>query len=90
MHILYFWLAAVNIIGVIVTVHDKRAARHGAWRVSEHTLFVLCFAGGCPGVYLTMRLIHHKILHKRFMLGIPLIFALQCVICGLIYYFIFS
>lgn len=80
MPILY-WLAVINAAGIAVTIHDKRAARRGAWRVSERTLFVLCLLGGCPGVYLTMRLIHHKTLHRRFMLGIPAIFLAQCALC---------
>ena len=52
---LFYWLIAVNLIGAIVTLHDKNAARRGAWRVPEKTLFLFCLLGGCPGVYLTMR-----------------------------------
>lgn len=86
---LFYWLIAVNLIGAIVTIHDKRAARRGAWRVPEKTLFLFCFLGGCPGVYAAMRLAHHKTLHKRFMLGIPLIFLIQCAICGILWYYIY-
>ena len=78
----YLWLIAVNVAGIVATVHDKSAARRGAWRVSERTLFILCILGACPGIYLTMRIIHHKTRHKRFMLGIPLIFIVQCAIAG--------
>ena len=83
------WLAAVNCIGAAVTAHDKRAARRGAWRVPEKVLFFWCIAGGCPGVYLTMRLSHHKTRHKRFMLGIPAIFAAQCAICAGLWYYLY-
>lgn len=86
----FYWLIAVNLIGVIVTIHDKLAAMRNAWRVPERTLFLLCILGGCPGVYLTMRMIHHKTLHKRFMIGIPLIFAAQLVICFILWHFILS
>ena len=79
------WLIAVNLIGVAVTVYDKAAARRHAWRIPERTLFALCFLGACPGVYLTMRAIHHKTLHKQFMLGIPLIFLAQCVIVWFVF-----
>ena len=75
--ILFFWLLLVNCIGAFVTIHDKHAAQRGAWRVPEKTLFALCILGGCPGVYLTMRTIHHTTRHRRFMIGIPLIFAAQ-------------
>lgn len=86
MHIFFYWLIAVNIAGISITAQDKRAARRGAWRVPEKTLFLLCILGGCPGVYLTMRAIHHKTLHKRFMIGIPLIFLAQLVVCFILWY----
>lgn len=71
--ILIFWLLLVNCIGAFVTIHDKHAAQRGAWRVPEKTLFALCILGGCPGVYLTMRTIHHKIQAPAIYVGIPLI-----------------
>ena len=85
---LFYYLFAVNSVGAIITFYDKCAARHGAWRISEKTLFLFCILGGCPGVYFTMRLIHHKTLHKRFMIGIPLIFLMQCAILGVLWYYI--
>jgi uncharacterized membrane protein YsdA (DUF1294 family) len=84
--ILLFWLLLINCIGIFVTIHDKRAAQRGAWRVPEKTLFALCVLGGCPGVYLTMRAIRHKTKHKRFMIGIPLIFAGQLALCAWLFY----
>ncbi len=84
--ILFFWLLLINCIGIFVTIHDKRAAQRGAWRVPEKTLFALCVLGSCPGVYLTMRTIRHKTKHKRFMIGIPLIFAGQLALCAWLFY----
>jgi uncharacterized membrane protein YsdA (DUF1294 family) len=72
------YLLVINVIGAGVTLWDKIAARNGAWRIPEKTLFLWCVLGGCPGVYLMMRLIRHKTLHRRFMWGIPLIFLAQC------------
>lgn len=86
MQIILIYLAAINIIGIIMTARDKRAARRGTWRVPERTLFMLCILGGCPGVYAAMRLMRHKTLHKRFMWGIPAIFIVQIIIVGLIYF----
>lgn len=80
--ILIFWLLLINCAGIVITIHDKRAAQRGAWRVPEKTLFALCVFGGCPGIYLTMRAIRHKTKHKRFMIGIPLIFAAQLALCA--------
>lgn len=87
MHLLLFWLLVVNICGAAAAIHDKRAAVRGAWRVSERTLFLLCILGGCPGVYLAMRAVHHKTKHRRFMWGIPAIFLIQCAICAALWYY---
>ena len=82
------YFAAVSIISAVVCAADKRRAVKGKWRVKESTLFLLCALGGSAAMYITMRLIRHKTLHKRFMIGIPLIVVVQVVLLiGLIYYF---
>lgn len=84
--LIYF--AVISIISAVVCVADKRRAVKGKWRVKESTLFLLCALGGSVAMYITMRLIRHKTLHKRFMIGIPLIVVVQVVLLiGLIYYF---
>ncbi len=77
----------INLIGVILTYTDKRRAITGGWRIPERTLFLLCMLGGCPGIYITMRTIRHKTLHKRFMWGIPAIFVLQILLSIALYWF---
>ncbi len=72
-----FYLAIINIIGIIVTVHDKNAAKKNKWRVPEKTLFILSAIGSGISVYATMLLIRHKTKHKRFMIGIPLIIIVE-------------
>ena len=84
---LYIWFIAINVAGIAVTVHDKSAARRGAWRVSERTLFALRLLAPCPGVHLPMSIIYSKTCHKRFMIGIPLIFLAQCTITGILWYY---
>ena len=79
------YLLLVNLIGALFVAADKRKARKNRWRVPEKTYFLFCLLGGCPGVYLSMRIFHHKTLHKRFMWGIPAIFVLQLVL-GLWYW----
>lgn len=85
MNNILIYLIVINVIGAVWTALDKHKARHGHFRVPEKTLFLLCALGGCPGVYLTMRRCRHKTQHKRFMWGIPAIFALQ-VGAAAIYY----
>ena len=71
------YFAAVSAITAIITAVDKYKAKKGAFRISEATLFILALTGGALSEYVTMRLIHHKTLHKRFMIGLPLIILLQ-------------
>ena len=85
--IIYFLV--ISLITAIVTAIDKHKAKKGAFRISEATLFLLAAIGGSLSEYLTMRAIRHKTLHKRFMIGLPLIMLLQlaAIILSAIYIF---
>ena len=80
MRYFYIYLVVINIIAVIVTVHDKSAAQRGAWRVKERTLMLISALGGAPAMYLTMLTIHHKTRKPLFMIGIPVIFVLELIL----------
>ena len=71
------YLCAVSAVSVAATVHDKCAAKKSRRRVPERTLILLCMFGGSAAMYLTMRIIHHKTRHAKFMVGIPVIMLLQ-------------
>ncbi len=75
-------LAVTNAVSFFLMWADKRAAKRGAWRVPEKTLFAsaLCF-GGLGGV-VGMHLFHHKTKHWYFRVGLPLILLLQAVMLG--------
>ncbi len=79
-----YYLIIMNLIAVIVTVHDKNAAQRGVWRVKERTLMLLSALGGAPAMYLTMLTIHHKMRKPLFMIGIPLIFVLELAVLFLV------
>ncbi len=86
--IILIYLLVVNALGAGAVLLDKWLARRGKRRIRERTLFLWCLLGGCPLVYGAMKLCRHKTLHKRFMIGIPLIFILQILAVGaLVYYF---
>ncbi|MDD6175461.1 MAG: DUF1294 domain-containing protein [Firmicutes bacterium] len=87
--ILIVYLLLINLIGAGLVVSDKKRARQNRWRIRERSLFLAAALGGCPGVYLTMKKIRHKTQHKRFMIGLPLIFALQLLGTGAAYWFYF-
>ncbi|MCD8026374.1 MAG: DUF1294 domain-containing protein [Clostridiales bacterium] len=74
------YLIVINVTAVIITVFDKLRAVHGGWRVRERSLIIVSALGGSAGMYLTMLLIRHKTRRIKFMLGIPLIFIIQCVL----------
>ena len=74
-----YYLIFVNIFAVFLCVVDKVNAKNNNWRISEKLLFFVSLIGGSFGMYLTMRFIRHKTLHKRFMIGLPIIALLQIV-----------
>lgn len=83
-----YWIAyliIINFIAVFVTISDKRRAVMRRSRIRERTLLLVSALGGSPAMWITMKRIRHKTRHKKFMIGIPLIFTVQIVI----FYFIF-
>ncbi len=74
--LVYFFM--ISAVSVFICVIDKHNAAAEKWRISEKTLFLLSFIGGALAMYLTMRIIHHKTRHKRFMWGLPIIMLLHC------------
>ncbi len=78
MEIFLIWVGAANVVAIIMTLLDKSFARKkGARRIPEWKLFAAALLGGALGMYATMRRIRHKTLHKRFMVGLPMIIVLQ-------------
>lgn len=75
-----FWLAAANLLGMILMGADKSRAKRGAWRIPEKTFFLLAVLGGSVGCWLGMYLFHHKTRHWYFVAGIPLILIAQILI----------
>lgn len=84
------WIVFISVLTTAVTVADKIRATKGRFRISEKTLFILALSGGSLAEYVTMKLIRHKTLHKRFMLGLPLIIIFQFVSIMLVFYKLYS
>lgn len=69
-----------------MTVKDKKAAIKGKRRVPEKTLILVGLCGAAVPMFITMRIIHHKTKHIKFMLGLPLEALLHItIICAVIY-----
>ena len=79
------YLLTVSFYSVILTCTDKRCAQKGRRRIPERQLFGAALLGGSAAMYITMRIIRHKTLHKRFMIGLPLIMLLQAAIAICLY-----
>jgi len=83
---LFIYLILINIIAICVTVSDKHRAVKHKWRIPESTLLILSALGGSFSMLVTMRVIHHKTKHKKFMIGIPVIIFLQLIAVGIFVY----
>lgn len=70
-------MAIMSIAGGAVCATDKRAARCGARRVSERTLWAFALLMGACGVLISMLALRHKTRKKRFMVFVPLLAAAQ-------------
>lgn len=83
MEVLAGVLLAVNMLGLGLMGYDKARAQAGRYRISEKCLLITAVCGGAAGIWLGMRLFRHKTLHARFVVGVPVLFALQA---GLIWF----
>lgn len=77
MDIITGYLLAVNIASFILYGIDKYKAKRGKWRISEAMLLTMAVIGGSVGAWTGMKVWHHKTMHKKFTIGVPLVFVLQ-------------
>ncbi|MBQ0057930.1 MAG: DUF1294 domain-containing protein [Bacteroidales bacterium] len=71
------YLVIVSLVTFIAYGIDKWKARRQRWRIPESALIWLAVAGGSIAALFAMRLFHHKTLHKKFTIGIPVILLAQ-------------
>ena len=71
------YLLLLNGIAFVLFGIDKLKARKGRWRIPERSLLVVALLGGSSGAWLGIKVWHHKTLHKKFSIGVPLIICLQ-------------
>ena len=82
--LLCIYLLIVNALGLLLMLADKIKAKKNRWRIPEATLFLVAAIGGSFGSLLGMYMFRHKTKHFSFILGMPLILALQIVLVVLI------
>ncbi len=73
------YLLVINLVTWLVYGVDKWKARKNKWRIPEKTLIGLAVIGGSVGAYAGMQMFRHKTKHKKFTIGVPMIFVLQVV-----------
>ncbi|MCQ5078608.1 DUF1294 domain-containing protein [Gemmiger formicilis] len=78
------YLIFMNLIGFGLMGIDKQRARRRDWRIPEKVLFGAALLGGSVGAWAGMYLFHHKTRHWYFVVGMPLILAVQA---ALVWYF---
>lgn len=85
-YILLIYLALINLATFIIFGIDKLKAKRQSWRIPEKTLIILCAICGSIGGLAGMYVFHHKTLHQRFTLGVPMILLAQVIVAGAILY----
>lgn len=79
------YFAAVGILGIILVIYDKIAAkklkRH---RTPEAVLMLVGIIGGALPMYIVMQIIRHKTKTHKFSIGFPLIILLQAALVTVI------
>ena len=80
------YIVVINLVSFMMFGIDKYKARRGQWRISEATLLAMAAIGGSIGVWMGMKVWHHKTLHSKFRYGVPIILlvhiALMAYFCG--------
>ena len=82
--LLLIYLLIINALGCLLMLIDKVKAKKNRWRIPEATLFLVAAIGGSIGSLIGMYTFRHKTKHLSFILGMPLILAVQVVACVLI------
>ena len=79
------YLVFLNLSGFLIMGDDKRRSKMHRWRISERMLCLVSILGGSIGTWAGMYVFHHKTRHWYFVIGMPLILALQIVAAILLY-----
>ncbi len=81
-YLIVTYAVLINLITFVAYGLDKYKAKAGSWRIPEKTLLLLTAVGGSMGALLGMKVFHHKTMHKKFYIGVPLILVLQLLLIG--------
>jgi uncharacterized membrane protein YsdA (DUF1294 family) len=71
------YLIGVNSITFLLMGIDKQKAKKQQYRIPERTFWLLAVVGGALGVWLGMKIFHHKTKHISFNIGAPVLLIVQ-------------
>lgn len=74
----------MNLFMFYIMYKDKKLSKTHKWRISEKTLILGALAFGGLGMFIGMKVFHHKTKHMKFKIVAPLASIIQIAI--LIYY----
>lgn len=77
---LVFYLVIINLAAFAAYGIDKRRAVKKKWRIPERYLLGLAVVGGSAGALCGMYTFRHKTRHKKFTIGVPVIFLIQIAV----------
>ena len=77
LHVVFIYLAVINVVTFFMYGIDKWKAKKSKWRIRETALLGLAVLGGSIGAWLGMKVWLHKTQHKKFRYGVPLILIIQ-------------
>ena len=77
------YIIVLSLIGFSSMGIDKWKATHHKYRISEKNLLLIAMLGGSIGSLIGMKCFHHKTLHKKFSIGVPMILLIQILLVTL-------
>ncbi len=87
MQLLYLYLLIINATGLLIMLVDKENAKEKLWRIPEKTILTVAAIGGSFGSLLGMYIFRHKTRHRKFNIGLPVMFSIHIMIAVLVYSF---
>ena len=84
-YILLIYIALITLVAFAAFGVDKLKAKRRLYRIRESTLLLLCIFGGSIGGLSGMYVFHHKTLHRKFSVGVPIILTVQIALAVVIF-----
>ena len=85
----FIYIGVLSVLSVVICTYDKIVSKRNnvKLRIPESTLLALSALGGSAAMLIWMLIIRHKTKHPKFMLGIPVILALQIALVAALVHF---